>query len=100
MTAIVVGLPFILQGCVGLVFVILLQRRTIAVQKRTIDFLQGINKMQVDVIGWQAKHIHALEEGELCFVCPRCEAVSFNTNDIRHGWCGKCNACTGMRRVP
>ncbi len=30
--------------------------------------------------------------------CPVCQMTSYNANDIREGWCGKCNAFTG--RVP
>lgn len=30
------------------------------------------------------------------FVCPICEAESFNPNDIVYGYCGRCHAFTGQ----
>ncbi len=32
------------------------------------------------------------------FACPRCGAVSYNPNDIEHGYCGRCHAFTGDQR--
>lgn len=30
------------------------------------------------------------------YTCPVCRAVSFNPNDTRHGYCGRCKAVTGI----
>lgn len=35
----------------------------------------------------------AAEHGR--FVCPRCEAVSADRNDVQHGYCGRCHDFTG-----
>lgn len=29
------------------------------------------------------------------FSCPRCGAVSYNLNDVEHGYCGRCHDFTG-----
>lgn len=29
------------------------------------------------------------------FACPRCGAVSYNPNDIKEGYCGRCHWWTG-----
>jgi hypothetical protein len=48
-----------------------------------------------------------IESFEL-FVCPRCSAVSYNPNDIKQGYCGRCHVfvndpvcprCLGSRQV-
>lgn len=31
-----------------------------------------------------------------CFVCPKCRAVSYNPNDQREGYCGRCHDFTGQ----
>jgi hypothetical protein len=33
--------------------------------------------------------------GSQSFVCPRCQAESFNPNDIREQYCGHCHAFMG-----
>jgi hypothetical protein len=30
------------------------------------------------------------------FVCPKCEAVSYNPNDIREQYCGRCHKFVGQ----
>jgi ribosomal protein L37E len=38
----------------------------------------------------------ATETGQIVsFVCPRCGAESFNRNDLREGYCGRCHDWTG-----
>lgn len=29
------------------------------------------------------------------FICPRCGAKSYNPNDVRFGYCGRCHDWTG-----
>jgi hypothetical protein len=31
------------------------------------------------------------------FTCPDCGAISWNRNDVEHGYCGRCHAFTGHR---
>jgi hypothetical protein len=31
----------------------------------------------------------------LSFTCPVCRAVSYNLNDVREGYCGRCHSWTG-----
>jgi len=31
------------------------------------------------------------------FTCPRCGAVSYHPEDVRHGYCGRCHDWTGKR---
>lgn len=31
------------------------------------------------------------------FKCPRCGAVSWNSNDVREGYCGRCHEFTGPK---
>lgn len=33
------------------------------------------------------------------FACPRCGATSWNPNDVREGYCGRCHDWTGERRL-
>lgn len=33
------------------------------------------------------------------FTCPRCSARSYNPNDIKYGYCGRCHAYTGDEGV-
>jgi hypothetical protein len=37
---------------------------------------------------------------EPSFECPVCHAVSFNPNDIEHGYCGACHQFTGKDVAP
>jgi hypothetical protein len=32
------------------------------------------------------------------FTCPKCGMVSYNPNDIAHGYCGNCHDFTGLQR--
>ena len=43
--------------------------------------------LQVPTGNW--KH---LDQSHFC--CPACGAVSYNYNDLRYGWCGKCHRQT------
>jgi ribosomal protein S27AE len=29
------------------------------------------------------------------FICPRCGAISYHPDDIRHGYCARCHDYTG-----
>ena len=45
-------------------------------------------------------HLHlnavlkAVNGTEPFFACPVCAAVSYNRNDLKEGWCGRCHRCT------
>jgi hypothetical protein len=30
------------------------------------------------------------------FTCPRCLTTSYNENDVKHGYCGRCHDFTGL----
>lgn len=36
-------------------------------------------------------------KGAATFTCPKCGAVSYNPNDIREGYCGRCHEFTGEK---
>lgn len=35
--------------------------------------------------------------GQSSITCPRCGATSYNPNDVRYGYCGRCHAYTGEK---
>ena len=49
--------------------------------------------------------IDSMPHNEPRITCPRCGMTSYNSNDIREGWCGNCNTQTspgvasGVRRM-
>lgn len=51
---------------------------------------------------WECGHVAAnpRPDGPPGFRCPQCRKVSWNLNDLRHGWCDRCKAFTTQPHGP
>lgn len=60
----------------------------------------GLRRGSADWIESQQREATARDDDVPSFTCPVCQAVSYNPDDIKVGYCGRCHDWTGQAAAP